>query len=1009
MSERLAERRVVTALFVDVVGSAGLTVQLGPERLKRTLDRAFLELKAVITAEGGTVEKYVGDAIHALFGAPIAHPDDPQRALRAAHGCARWAEDHRREPVPLAVRVGLETGEAIVDLGAAETEHQQMSVGACVNAAARLQQLAEPGQILVGATCRESTAEVAEFASLGEIELKGLGRLPVWRLVALTLPRAGARVPFVGRDAELDLLRLTYRRAQSGRSVFALVSGPPGQGKTRLVDQFVNGLGVEVRVLKARCRPAGERGARNPLQELLSTPGAEASAEDLTGRLAGLFNDATERHRVFAALMHSAGMMVNQELAALPTGQRQDEIANGWRRYLGALVRERPLVVWVDDLQWAEGEVVYLLDRLTLAAGMPALIVATARPEFVKQGGLRPGGDRLFVTLDALDETAARSLAHYAGSPETLRIARAEGNPLFIIELVRARSLGPARDVPITLQGVIGSRLDELPPRERELLQRAAIVGEMFTPRDATLLSGRDQAEVAGMLERLADLLYLHPVPGGYRFHHALVRDVAYGRLTTAERMQLHARYAQDGVLPGDAEALAHHLWEAIGPADADWVWDGSEALSELRAQALAAHLAASRRCTDRFAYERAVETCQQALRFATGPLDKARVERAIADAYMASGDVDQAWGHYLQARDLHREGGADPPPDLYPSLLEPTAYRPGMFRRPPNDALVEAFAQEGEDVARHARDAASLARLLAIRAYRSHDVAQLVEALRLSEEVADPAPLAFFLGNAAIFQNRVGEFAVARRIYDRLDAVATASGLTDRHLEFRAILALNTGRLGEAERLAEQFLVASASRGPHLRTHAYREQCHVLLARGDWRGLRELAAETERLVAEHPDTAFCYAVTTALGFAVVAYALEGQSLDARTLLTQAETPMQAEPFERESVLLLAFGVMGERDQVERLRERAISGFWFFRRMEAVVLTIFERWDELGEVLRPLERLAVKGNPYLEALVSAIHEEMAAARGGQKPAHRMLRELGYLGWSQLLAYRASTL
>src|SRR5262249_1035726 len=192
-------------------------------------------------------------------------------------------------------------------------------------------------------------------------------------------------------------------------------------------------------------------------------------------------------------------------------------------------------------------------------------------------------------------------------------------------------------------------------------------------------------------------------------------------------------------------------------------------------------------------------------------------------------------------------------PPNLYPNLLEPTAYRPGMFRRVPEDGIIDALSLEGEAIARRAGDLASLARLLGLRAYRSHDPAQLLGALRLSEQVPDSIPLALFLGNAAIFQNRVGDFAVARRIYDRLDPLATAKGMADPPLEFRAILALNTGHVDEAARLAERFLVASTSRGPHLRTHAYREQCHVLLARGDWRGLRELAVQTERLVAEHP------------------------------------------------------------------------------------------------------------------------------------------------------------
>ena len=1009
MREQRLERRVVTALFVDVVGSAALTQELGPERVKRALDRAFAELATLIVAEGGTVEKYIGDAIHALFGVPATHPDDPQRALRAADACVRWAAARPLASVPLEVRVGVETGEAIIDLAATETERQQMSIGACVNVAARLQQIAEPGQVAVGPTCREANAEVAEFIGLGDVDLKGLGRLPAWRLVALVRSRAGGRVPFVGREPELGLLRLAYARARSGRGVLALVSGPPGQGKTRLVEEFIAGLGAGPRLVKARCRPAGEPEAASPLRQLLATENTAMSMEDLSAGLAGLLPDATERHRVATVLGHSAGLMVSRELAGLPAGQRQDEIVNGWRRYLGVLTRAGPVLMWIDDLHWADGEVVQLLDRLTLSAEMPVLVLATARPELSAQGGLRPGGDRFFLTLDTLDEGAARTLARHAGSADAPGIERAEGNPLFVIELARARSLGIERHVPLTLNGVIGARLEELPMRDRELLQCAAIVGETFTARDVALLSGRDPVEVAGALERLAELLYLQPAAAGYRFHHALVRDVAYGRLTAANRMQLHARYAREGVRPEDVEILAHHLWEAVGLADADWVWEGSGDLSGLRQAALHAHLVAGGRYVDRAAYARAIDTCRRALRFATGPPDTARVEQAIGAACAAGGEADEAWAHYMRAREIHRDAGTDPPADLYPSVLELPVYTSGMFRQAPAAGAVEALLREGKDVAGRARDDASLARLLALDAYRSHDPAQLVEALRISDGLSDPAPLASCLEHAAILQNRVGEFAMAARLYKRLDALDPASVPVDRKLEFRGILALHTGRLEEAGRLAEGLLAANASRGPHLRTHSYREQCHVLLARGDWRGLREVAADTEQLVATHSSTSFCYAVTTARAFAVVAHALEGQPAEARALLSRAELPLQAEPLERESVLLLAYGAVGARAEVARLRrqirEQGETPFWFFHRMEAVVLTMLGRWQDLPEVLPSLERVAARGSPYLEALLEAIHEEMAAARGGSAPAHGKLRELGYAGWSQLLAHR----
>jgi class 3 adenylate cyclase len=1007
MSERSMERRIVTALFVDVAGSTALIVQLGPERFKRALDRAFHALRSVIEAEGGSVGTSIGDAIFALFGVPAAHPDDPQRALRAAQACIRWSEARGPSSVPLAVRIGIETGEAIVDAAGAATERQQTSVGACVNLAARLQQLAEPGQVLVGPTCHQITAELASFAALGEVELKGLGRQPAWRLVALA-DSGSARPPLVGRDPELERLRSAHRRARSGRSVLAVVYGPPGQGKTRLVEEFVAEVGDSAKVLKARCRPAGELGARSPLRELLMSDGSGSSAEALAERLPVLFPDAIERHRVFIALAHSVGLLVAQEISALPAGQRLDEIENGWRRYFAALARLHPLVLWVDDIHWAEGEVIGLFDRLTLGADVPLLVLTTARPEFAARAAWHSGDDRVFVTLDALAESDARALARQAGKTDATGIERAEGNPLFIIELARASQAGAAPDLPITLKGIIGARLDELPKQDRELLQRVAVVGETFAVDDAILLSGQEPADVRDALDRLTERLYLRPVPDGLRFHHALVHDVAYGRLTTAERMQLHARFAEAGASPEDAEALAHHLWEAVGPEDATWVWEGSEALAGLRTRAREAHLAAARRYTDRFAYERAVQACRRASQFATDANEAGRVEQALGEVFAAKGDADHAWAHYLRARDCCRDAGLEPPDEIYPSALELPIYTSGMFVHPPDAALVETLLQEGEVLARRAGNAATLARLLALRAYQADDAAQLAEPLRLTEAVADPRSLASFLDHAAILQFRAGEFAAARQTYERFNAAA-AGTMVGEPLEFRAILALNIGDLAEAEALAERFRASSASRGPHLQTHAHREQCHVLLARGDWHGLGQLAVETERLVADHPETSFCYAVTAVLSFAAVAHALEGRGPEAQALLTRAEAPLQAEPLERESVLLLANGVAGRLDRVAELRRQVREGtsppFWFFKRMEAVALTMLERWDEVDDALRPLERVTARGSRYLEALVAAIREEMAASRSGPAPTHRALRDLGYWGWSRLLAYR----
>jgi class 3 adenylate cyclase len=1007
----MIERRVITALFIDIVGSTALTVALGPERVKRRLDQAFADLSAIVTAEGGIVEKYIGDAIHALFGVPLAHPDDPQRALRAAHACLRWAASQHQEPSSFEIRVGVETGEAVVDVEAAEAGHQRMSVGACVNVAARLQQLAEPGTVLVGPACHEANVEAGEFVPLGEVELKGVGQVPAWRLVGQASLRTPTRLPLVGRTAELELLGVAYRRARSGRGVLALVSGPPGQGKTRLLQEFVDVVAAESRVLCARCRPAGVTGARNLLWELLSTATNEGGLEQLEVDVAARFAGPEERRRVLAALTHSAGIRTSPELAALGPAEREDEIVNGWRRYLGALAGDKPVLAWIEDIHWAESEHVQLLDRITTAGVGRLLVAATARPEFAARAGLRPGGDRFFIELDALDAETARELGRYAGALPDVDVSRAEGNPLFIIELARSRAKGEDHSVPLTLRGVIGARLDELPAPDRDLVQRLAIVGETITVSDAARLVGRDSTEVAQALSRLADLLYLDRIAAGYAFHHSLVREVAYGRLAAAERLALHARYAGAEGTAEEPEARAHHWWEALGSPDAEWVWEGREELPALRAQALDAHLAAGRRYTDRFAQERAVEIYARAQRFTAGPEEAARVERAIGDAFGTNGAADDAWTHYLRACELHRLAGSHPPAEMYPALVELAVYHEGMFRRPPNSAVVTTLLEDGQKVARDTKDAASQARLLAAQSFASGDLQPLREALGLFEAAADPLPFVPFLRRAATLQIRAGALLDAERTLSQLETFAARSRRGDWRpsLETRVHAALGIGKLAQAEDTARLLVAASAAWGPHLRTHAYRGWCHVGLARGDWRGLCELAADVQRLVADHPDTPFCYAVTTTTAFAAVAHALEARWTEAQGLLARAEVPLQAEPFEREAVLLLAYGTLGRRRDAERLiREVEALGIpipWHFRRAEAVVLTMLQGWEPLEKVLASLEAAAGGGSQYLAALVSAIREERDAARHGSVPGHAGLRDLGYRGWSQLLSHR----
>ena len=996
-AERPSERRLVTCLFLDIVGSTELTMALAPERMKRTLDQAFGEVRGIVAEHGGTIEKYVGDAVFALFGAPVTHADDALRALRAAESCR-----DRVSRGTVAVRIGVETGEALIDLEAAEHERQRMAVGRCVNIAARLQSAAEPGQILVGPTCYEAVAETAELESRGTLELKGIGGLPTWRLVRAQAERAATRTAFVGRHEELARLREAFARSRDGRATLALVSAPPGQGKTRLVREFIDEL-AGVRTLAARCRPGSETGSDTPLRQLLSDRG-DATREAVERRVAGLFGEGDEARRVAGALVHSAGLGTTDLLPAHPI-ERQDELVNAWRRYFAALGGGGPTVIWIDDLHWAEPELVRLIDRLTFAATVPLLVVGTARPEFGGSAALRPGGDRVHIELSGLDEASARSLAQSIGGSDASGIERAEGNPLFIVELARSRTTSRG-ELPVNLRGAIAARLDELAPDDRELLQRASVLGETFGVREAALLAGRDLSTTAGALARLGHAAYLDPVGGDWRFHHALVHDVAYGRLPVAERMRLHARYARDGAHPEDAEALAHHWWEALRPPDAEWVWEGAAEVDRMRQDAFQAHLAAGQRHAERFAHEQAVEVYARALQLTAEPRDLGTVERAIANAYARNAQGDDAWEHRLRAIDAYRRAGTEPPAGLYAEMLAIPVYNWGFFRAPPPDELVLRLLDEGEGVARRSGDMPSLTRLLVQRSYFDGRPELAEEASRLVDGSGDPLPYADVLQRLAMVEVLTGEFARAERTYERVAELVRSGGRVDEleYLMFRSTAVLLLGDIARADELAAETLHASAGTGAHLRSHALQTKELVLVYRGDWSGVAELAREAVRLVEENPTTPWCMRGGYAVAAGAVACVLLGRRGDADPFLAAAVKMPWSSPARLNTMLLPAAMTGGEAPLPE---EPAVVRPWHrqlidpARVHEPIGLAMLERWPELPPYLARLDAAAAKGARVAGAVASAIREEEAGGGRG----HGALRQLGCHGLSELIAFR----
>lgn len=998
--ERRAERRLVTCLFVDIVGSTDLTLDMGPERMKRLLDRTFGAIASNITERGGTVEKYVGDAIFALFGAPAAHADDPERALRAAHAFVAWTREAR---APVAVRVGIETGEAVIDMDAL-AERQRMILGACVNLAARLQQQAAPGEILVGPGCYAATADAAVFDELGLRLLKGFGQVEVRRLARMTdAPRSAPA--FVGREPEIDALRSAFARAAASQATLVVVRGAPGMGKTRLVEEFTERIGERARVLAAQCRPGTDTDSATPPAQLLEAedPGAPGT---LRARLRSLLDAAADPDRLASALAHSAGLGVEQRLLALHPFEREEEISGAWRTYLAALARDRPVLVRVEDLQWAEPQFARLVRRL---AGGPArlLVVATARPELEEPSAADP--DRLVMTLGPLPPEEARALAVGAGGADDRTAQRASGNPLFVIELARARHTAPS-DLPLTLHGAIAARLDELPEADRELLQRASVTADTIAADDAVLLSARPPGEVVPALERLARWGFLERSGAGYRFHHALAREVAYGRLTIDERMRLHARYARHGVGADDIESAAHHWWEALRPPDGVWVWEDDPDAETLRRQALRVHLSATMRLADRFAHERAIEVCARSATLAAGPRELAEVEATLGDVYQRNAQGDEAWEHRLRAIDAYREAAVDPPAAFYHSMLQVPTYSWGFFARLPDEDVVCALLADGLRIARASADEVALAGLLVCDARFRDEPGELHEAAAIIGASRKPAAHASALQRIAQSHVYRGDIRSAEAAYARWEEVA---GADDGDVAAgRAQSAFLAGDLSRAEDYAERSLALNARSGAHARQHALGAKGLVLFGRGDWDQLHSVAQEIRTRVSR--PGAGCLFGAASVGWSAAARVLSGAEPPEDLAAALAVLVPESSTI-RASVLALPLALSGQDSVTPQVVAAYAPGtrtwdhqFWDPAGIGlAVALTVLERWPDLDTPLRRLREVEDRGSRLCAAVRAAVEEEIEANGRDARPTHAALRRLGYAGISELLAYRGA--
>jgi class 3 adenylate cyclase/tetratricopeptide (TPR) repeat protein len=526
-------RKTVTVLFCDVTGSTALGERTDPEAFRALLARYFERMKAIVESHGGAVEKFIGDAVMAVFGVPAAHEDDALRACRAAV--------EMRDAFPelgIEGRVGVNTGEVV-----AGTE-ERLATGDAVNVAARLEQAAEPGEVLIGAPTLALVRGGVGVEVVEPLALKGKAEpVPAFRLLAVPGPpeRSHASL-FVGRAQELSALLQAWERARTQACCeLVTVVGDAGVGKSRLVAEALSG--IEARVVRGRCLPYGEGITYWPVVEVVKQLDALPSDEVAAAAVRSLLGESDR-----------------------PTSA--DEIAWAFRKLLE---EQAPLVVCFDDLQWGEETFLDLVESMgLLSAGAPVLLLCLARPELLERRPSWPAALR----LEPLPPDEADALIGHS-MPEDLRgrIADAAGgNPLFITEMLALATDAGELEVPPTLRALLAARLDQLEPQERSVLERGAVEGEVFH-RGAVQALAPQEPEVLPRLAALVRHELIRPerpqLPGedAFRFRHLLIRDAAYDALPKAVRADLHRRFAdwledKMAVVELD-ELLGYHLEQA--------------------------------------------------------------------------------------------------------------------------------------------------------------------------------------------------------------------------------------------------------------------------------------------------------------------------------------------------------------------------------------------------------------------------------------------------------------
>jgi class 3 adenylate cyclase len=881
---RPVERKLATILFADLVGSTAMGASLDPEYARDVLDRFYDAMEAEIALGGGTVEKFIGDAVVAVFGAPAAQEDHAERALQVA----LWM--HERLQVlfgdRLALRIGVNSGEVVVGR---PREGSSFATGDAVNVAARLEQAATPGHTLVGVRTASLVGGAFELGEPRTVEAKGkeagVACRELRRAVGTPQARPGLDARFVGRTRELEWLDGVLARTRAaGRPRLATVKGEPGMGKTSLVRELGERLPAETPYRLGRCLSYGRGVTYSALADVLRQElglRQEDSTERVLERLAG---------REILGL--TLGLDVAGELDPRAAVLRlQDQ----WVQVISELGARGPAVIVIEDLHWAAEPLVELLERVLSKAEGPVLVLATTRPDRAVIAEAET------LTLERLgdDEIAELVEAALAGplEPRALELVtgHAEGNPFFVEEVLadlRDRGLLERTDagwclrdgavdlgIPDSVHGVLAARIDLLPAEAKGALQAASVIGRSFTPAGLAALTG-SSAEVRTLVERG----FVRPSEPELVFKHALTRDVAYGSLPKASRARLHAVFAR-WLDTGDAAdrragLLAHHYSEAAAPDIAALAWrDREEELGQLSAEAVRWLRRAAELSLARFDLDDALSQLHRAAELAPGEAD---VWRAIGRVNALRFDGEAMWPAMEKAIELTE--GTEALADLYAELTFESIMRGGMWKRPLDHGLVESWLARAFELS-DARSAAR-ARALVTKSMWEDAPEPAAQAVELAERLDDPVLLsyAYWARSAMAFIGLEYHEADrwAQRRFELLDRLTDPDKIAHIHY-YGATAALAAGRPAEAETLVRTHDVVASRLSPHHEVHALAVLLFVEEALGHWDEVRRLQDRVERAVSANAGTPCVLAPRSLLSCAVACGEL-GLDAEARRL-----------------------------------------------------------------------------------------------------------------------------